>query len=234
MVLNATLEPAASPRCHALSGSSSLARIDSDGTDTPTVRPRSPSLPVRGRVTARDWGAAWWERGLLIVLLAVFVRSAFWREPFPAMGAASQPPDEAAVAPPTGIYTEDEIAFFLEVGLGAEYGDAEAVLHKWTIDIVLELVGSFTDADLRAVEALAEEVSALQSSIVIRLATESDVPNFKIVFAPQHEFSVHEPNYVPPNPAYFWVWWNYRNEIRSARILLDEALDADLRAAFLR
>jgi hypothetical protein len=177
--------------------------------------------------------ASSWEGWLLIVLMGFFVYSALLRGPAPATPA----PDTTTarnLPPPTGIYTADEIAYFLEVGLGSEYGDARRVLRKWRNDLVVGAVGTPTPSDLEALDTVIGEILALQSSVDVRRGLGGERPNVEIVFAPERTFHEYEPNYVPRNTSFFWVQWNSAGEIHHSRILLDTALDAGLRAALLR
>jgi len=174
-----------------------------------------------------------WEGWLLIALVGFFVYAALVREPGAARRASGA--DGAAAFPaPTGIYTQDEIDYFLEVGLGSEFGDARRVLRKWRSDLVVGVAGSPSASDLEAVEQVIGQVTALQSSVLVRRAAEGETPNVEIVFAPEQDFQQYDPNYVPRNQAFFWVQWNGAGEIYHSRILLDTALEADLRAAYLR
>lgn len=174
-----------------------------------------------------------WEGWLLIALMGVFVYSALLCDA-PGRGLASDAGAASAVPAPTGIYTADEIAYFLEVGLGSEYGDARFVLRKWRSDLLVSVAGSPSPSDLDAVDRVIEQMGALQSSVTIRRAAEGESPTVEIVFAPEQDFETYEPNYVPRNQSFFWVQWNGAGEIYHSRILLDTALDADLREAYLR
>lgn len=165
--------------------------------------------------------------------MGFFVYASIFRDqaltrPTPDTGTAP------AVRPPTGIYTAEEIAYFLEVGLGSEYGDARRILRKWRRDLVVGVVGMPAASDLQAVDRVIGELRDLQSSVDVRLAAEGEQPNVEIVFAPERTFHEYEPNYVPRNTSFFWVQWNGVGEIYHSRILLDTALDAELRAALLR
>jgi len=165
--------------------------------------------------------------------MGFFLYSAFLREP-----AVAEPSTESDVAsalpPPTGLYTADEIAYFLEVGLGSEYGDGRYVLRKWRGDLLVGVVGSPLPSDDAAVDRVIEDIAALQSSVIVRRAMEGEAPNVEIVFAPERDFQQYEPNYVPRNPAFFWAQWNGEGEIVFSRILIDTAIEPGLRAAYLR
>jgi hypothetical protein len=174
------------------------------------------------------------ERWLLVPLLGFLVYSELRREP-----AGTVPrPSSLDGAPAsgtrsiTGIYSEDEIQYFLEVALGGEYGDVRKIVRKWGDDIRIAVVGSPTENDRKALEQVIHEIQGCQRSIGLRLDQES--PNLEMVFAPQSEFRRHEPNYVPPNPSFFWVYWTLSSEIHRGRILLDTGLPSQERAHLLR
>ena len=116
------------------------------------------------------------------------------------------------------LYTEDEINYFLEIALGSEFGNAEASVKKWGMDIRLAVHGTPTSEDLATLSAVVGEIDDLAPSIEI--AVVEDESNIDMYFVPESEFAEYEPNYVPTNYGFFWVWWTGAQEIHRARILI--------------
>ena len=57
----------------------------------------------------------------------------------------------------------------------------------------------------------------------VRLQIVDTRPNVEIYFAPESQFLSIEPNYVPTNLGFFYMWWDQSNAIIKARILIDTA-----------
>lgn len=117
-------------------------------------------------------------------------------------------------------YTQEEINYFLEVALGAEFTrDARLVVRKWKGDIRIQLLGSMTKRDRETVNQVVAEVNTLTHG-AIQLKLSNDRPNVLIHFSPRSQFKQIEPNWKPENYGYVWVKWNEQNIISSANILI--------------
>ncbi|NHZ87118.1 MAG: DUF2927 domain-containing protein, partial [Planctomycetia bacterium] len=49
---------------------------------------------------------------------------------------------------PSNNYSQEQIDYFAEIALGAEFGDEIPVIKKWTDDIRIKIKGEPTEADL--------------------------------------------------------------------------------------
>ena len=125
---------------------------------------------------------------------------------------------EPTVTTAGASYTQEEIDYFLEVALGTEYGDSEQTIKKWAEDIKIDVLGTPTEADLQTLETVVEEINSLIDGV--GMVTVERNPNVELHFAPEDDFGVIEPNYVPVNYGFFWSYWNGNDELYESRILI--------------
>jgi len=119
------------------------------------------------------------------------------------------------------VYSEQEIEYFFEIAFGAEYGSSDLVLHKWANDIRMKINGSPTDADLETLNLVIAELNNLLKSDIVSIVTGNH--NVDVYFTDTSQFSSIEPNYIPGNMGFLWVWWDTNGDIVKANILI--ALD---------
>ena len=77
--------------------------------------------------------------------------------------------------------------------------------------------GTPTDADLSTLAQVVAELNDLVTGVSLSMADNN--ANVDIHFAPETQFSEIEPNYVPTNVGFVWVWWS-NHRIYKARILI--------------
>ncbi len=119
---------------------------------------------------------------------------------------------------PQENYTPDQVDYFLEVALGSEFGDSSLIVKKWVSDIKIKVIGSPTNEDRMTLNRVMEEINAIIGRPKLKIDDQN--PNIEIYFVPESDFSKYEPNYVPENLGFFWVWWNDSFEITRARIMI--------------
>lgn len=131
-------------------------------------------------------------------------------------------PTTTTVAPTTTLaprfYPPDAVDFFEEIAFGPEFGDGSREIRKWTHDVRIVVHGDPGDEDLVTLYDVVADLNALIGTIVIDIVTSDG--NFDIHFAPEPEFASIEPNYVPVNMGFFWVWWDAEGNITDARVLI--------------
>ena len=194
----------------------------------PTTQAAAPSYGMTGdRVeilsqTRGSDGYTWYQVRFATSDVQGWVRGDFVVPLAEATPARSTP----AIAPPQPTrpaahsaerYTTEQINYFLEVALGAEFGSSDAVIRKWNAPIRIRVTGTPTAEDLRSLQTVVRDLNGLVQGI--SLAIDSNNSNVEIVFAPESEFQRYEPNYQPTNMGFGWIWWN-QNTLNRARILI--------------
>ncbi len=116
-------------------------------------------------------------------------------------------------------FSQEEIEYFTEIALGAEFGDEVPVIKKWTDDIRIKVKGEPTEADLNTLNNIVNDLNELISGIKIKIVDKNE--NLPITFSPESDFAAINPNYVPTNYGFFWALWHDDNYvIYEARILI--------------
>ncbi len=122
----------------------------------------------------------------------------------------------------TNNFTQEEVEYFTEVALGAEFGDETPVIKKWTENIRIKVVGEPTAEDLQTINKIIDDLNELISGIKITIVTKNE--NLSITFSPESDFTSIDPNYVPTNYGFFWALWHDDNSIiYNASILISSA-----------
>ncbi len=155
--------------------------------------------------------------GALVLLIVAFV---VWE-----VGA----PVPTAECIPTEVLT-----YFLEIALGAEYGDDSPIIHKWKTDLAIEVLGDPTAEDRHTLNQVISELNELIGSRKLGLAQEKS--NVAIHFVPVARFSAIEPDYVAGNYGFFSVWVRRWNAIYKANILIasDSVISQEERSHLIR
>ncbi|KAM3094435.1 DUF2927 domain-containing protein [Phormidesmis sp. 146-12] len=118
-----------------------------------------------------------------------------------------------------GEYTQEQIRYFMEVAMGAEYSNVNgAKIRKWQEDLRIKVLGTPTNADLETLNTVINEINELTAGNV-RLQLVTQNPNVTIHFAPEWKFKQLEANYQPINYGYIWTQWN-NDTITNANILI--------------
>jgi hypothetical protein len=119
-------------------------------------------------------------------------------------------------------YTQEEIDYFVEIALGAEFGDIVPVIKKWEEDVRIKINGIPTEEDLLAVNSVVNDLNELVEDVRIKVVNRDE--NITITFSPESEFSDIDANYVPTNYGFFWALWHDDNYvIYNASILIASA-----------
>ncbi|MDK3156525.1 DUF2927 domain-containing protein [Kamptonema cortianum] len=148
-----------------------------------------------------------------------WIRSDFVQAlPSPSASIPSPQPPQAIVRPEpkTQRLNQEQIDYFVEVAMGAEFGKSSPIVRKWKSDIIVQAIGTPTAEDRRTLDAVVRELREL-TGLNITLGDRN--ANMTIYFVPEPEFRRYEPNYIPRNYGFFWTQWN-NNTIYNARILI--------------
>lgn len=119
-------------------------------------------------------------------------------------------------------HTQEEINYFIEIALGAEFGDTVPVIKKWNNNIRIKIIGAPTSADLETINLIVSDLNELMSGVNVKVVDKNE--NITITFSPESDFSKIDTNYVPTNFGFFWSLWHDDNyEIYNSRILVSSA-----------
>jgi len=122
----------------------------------------------------------------------------------------------------TNNFTQDEIEYFTEIALGAEFGDEIPVIKKWTENTRIKINGEPTEEDLQTINNIVGDLNELISAIKIKIVNKNE--NLTITFSPESDFTSIDPNYIPTNYGFFWALWHDDNYvIYDANILIASA-----------
>lgn len=120
-------------------------------------------------------------------------------------------------------YSQEEIDYFMDIALGAEFGDIVPVIKKWEDDVRIKIKGIPTEEDVLSVQAVVNDLNQLVETIDIKIVERNE--NITITFSPESEFADIDPNYVPTNYGFFWALWHDDNYvIYDASILIASAI----------
>ncbi len=167
-------------------------------------------------------GARGWVRGDLVSPISApssKVKSpAVLKQSSPAVSTI---PETRPVQFSKGEFTPQQISYFLEVALGAEFSQSSSAarIRKWQGDVNIQYFGSPTSEDLATLNSIINEVNELANG-GIRLQLVDRNPNITIHFSPLSQFAQLEPNYQPGNYGYFWTRWDGNNTINNANVLI--------------
>ena len=127
-----------------------------------------------------------------------------------------------SVKTPVKNYSQEELDYFTEIALGAEFGDEIPVIKKWTKNIRIKIAGDPTEADLQTIDYIVIDLNSILEGIKVKIVNENE--NVSITFSPESNFSTIDPNYIPKNYGFFWALWHDDNYvIYEASILVSSA-----------
>ena len=89
-------------------------------------------------------------------------------------------------------YSQEEIEYFTEIALGAEFGDEIPVIKKWTDNIRIKVDGEPTEADLQTITDIVDDLNELIDGIKIKLVEKKE--NLTITFSPENQFKSIDQN----------------------------------------
>jgi len=115
-------------------------------------------------------------------------------------------------------YTEAELAYLAAIAGQAEFGPEGGEVHKWVEDLRILVIGDPTRRDREVLDNVIGDLNELLDPIELTLV-ESD-PNVEIHFVPQADFASIEPNYVPGNMGFIYIWRDGAGAITDARVLI--------------
>ena len=122
----------------------------------------------------------------------------------------------------TTDFTQEEIDYFTEIALGAEFGDETPVIKKWTNNVRIKIDGEPTEEDIQTIDNIVDDLNKLIGGITIKIVDKKE--NLTITFSPESDFTSIDPNYVPTNYGFFWALWHDDNYvIYDATILVSSA-----------
>ena len=118
------------------------------------------------------------------------------------------------------IYTDEEIEYFFEVAMNVEFGgNGQSQIHKWEEDLFIQVHGNPTSSDLQNLDAIIEELNALQSSVQLLVVEQN--ANVDIYFSSANDFREIEPNYIAGNDGFFWTYWDQGTIVLANIFVLD-------------
>ena len=119
-------------------------------------------------------------------------------------------------------FKQEEIDYFTEIALGAEFGDETPVIKKWVENIRIKINGEPTEEDLQTINTIVSDLNEIIKGMRINIVNKN--ANLTITFSPESDFTSIDPNYVPTNYGFFWALWHDDNYvIHDASILISSA-----------
>ena len=128
---------------------------------------------------------------------------------------------------------QDRIDYFMDVAVGAEYGDKSKIIKKWSRPIIIAIKGEPTQEDLKVLDGLILELGELVPHVEIRRATENQRANSTIHFIPKADFVKILGNAERNSNGFFTVWFT-RGRLNKAVILIASDIGQRTRSMVLR
>lgn len=122
---------------------------------------------------------------------------------------------------PDHRFSYDEVSYYLDVAIGAEYGEMDPLIKKWGDEIVVHVSGKPGRADLQELDRVIDDLNRLRDGPGIRITARRESSNLRVRFAPESTFADVLPQYVPGNRGFFWFHTNDADEIIEAAVLVD-------------
>lgn len=140
---------------------------------------------------------------------------------------------DPAPPPPPPPNPRIAIDYFAEIALGSEYGQSEALVHKWTRSPAIAIHGNPDQADIATLNAVVSELNQIIRPIDLVFA-EGD-GDIDVHFAPEAEFTILAGEYVPGNSGFAHMWWDANRNIIRGRVLISTTIgDRRLRDHVIR
>jgi len=115
-------------------------------------------------------------------------------------------------------YPQAALDYFVEVAFGPEFGGGPREIRKWNQDVRIVVHGNPNDEDLATLDDVIADLNAIIGTIEVSIVPGDG--NVDLYFAPEEQFADIEPNYVPVNMGFFWVWWDGQGDITNTRVLV--------------
>lgn len=117
------------------------------------------------------------------------------------------------------FYTNEEIAYLLEIGLWQAAEESEPVLRRWTSGIVIGTKGSPQPEDLATINAVAKELDGLARQLSVTVSTSDSIqPNVVVYFVPRAAFDFIRPEYAYPDFGFTFL--PHHSAVGSADVLV--------------
>lgn len=136
-------------------------------------------------------------------------------------------------------YQNEVIDYFVDVGLGFEFGSASNVTRKWKTGVKIFIGGNKSAEMLTELDRIIAELKELSGNLAFSIVQDSAQSNYYLYFGPGSTFASRYPaaqQHVAANWGLFYVNFNASNEIYSAVIYVDteRATQASARKHLLR
>jgi hypothetical protein len=127
----------------------------------------------------------------------------------------------STVANPSGKPGEAR-DYFIEVAFGAEFGAGPRQIHKWAVDPKISVHGDPNPEDLATLAEVVADLNEIIATINDEVLESGG--NVDLHFAPERQFASIDPNHVPGNNGFVWIWWDGGGNITSGRVLVSTDL----------
>lgn len=128
-------------------------------------------------------------------------------------------------------YSGDEVDYFTEIAFGAERGQKDPHIRKWTSDVQLQITGAATAEDSAVVLSVVDEINALIQEIQVQIVTEA--PTAEVRFVSQEELDART-----GGPCHCFglavTEYDQRRVIRRADVLILTTMSPQRRAHAIR
>jgi hypothetical protein len=141
----------------------------------------------------------------------------------PSASAAPSPTTPSPSASPSPPPVKPKVrkaalAYFLAIGIGAEYGDKVKVVTMWSRPVVTVRVHGGNAASKRCLNTVIADFNALTTTTDLRVST--NPADIELHFAPLSKFRSILPGYPSGNDGYVDVRWNGFYIIQRATVLI--------------
>ncbi|MDE0119669.1 MAG: DUF2927 domain-containing protein [Bdellovibrionales bacterium] len=142
-------------------------------------------------------------------------------------------PDDWFNSPKYGPYSQAAVHYFLEIGLGSEFGDpTNLTVKKWASEVRIQIQGNYNQSDEEELENIIAELSELTGLSIKRVTNNA---NINIYFAKQADFKRYIPQYDTNNPQNGVFSTLYQGDyITKATICIEDHLVSPQRHHLLR
>ncbi|MGB3464853.1 MAG: DUF2927 domain-containing protein [Cyclobacteriaceae bacterium] len=124
--------------------------------------------------------------------------------------------------------TEDDletIAYFKEIALGFEFGNASQITRTWNTDMRISVLGEPSEDNLDELDRIINELNSLiEKDVTISLVTNPNSANYQIYFGSGSGYAAintNAANLVGNNWGLFFINWDGNNNLNTGSMYVD-------------